>query len=45
VDITPLVTGNGSYNFGLTTTGTTAFSLASREAGVNAPQLVIEMVP
>ena len=45
VDMTPLVTGNGSYNLALTTTGGTAFSLASREAGANAPQLVIETTP
>ncbi|HJR79382.1 MAG TPA: DNRLRE domain-containing protein [Anaerolineales bacterium] len=45
VDITPLVTGNGSYNLALTTTSSTAFSLASRETGANAPQLVIETAP
>jgi len=45
VDITSLVTGNGSYNFALTTTSGTAFSLASRETGANAPQLVIETAP
>jgi hypothetical protein len=45
VDITPLVTGNGSYNIALTTTSGTAFSLASRESGANAPQLIIETVP
>ena len=45
VDITSLITGNGSYNIGLTTTSGTAFSLASRESGANAPQLVIETTP
>ena len=45
VEITPLITGNGSYNLALTTTSGTAFSLASREAGSNAPQLIIETVP
>ena len=45
VDITPLVTGNGTFNLALTTTNATAFSLASRETGVNAPQLVIETSP
>jgi hypothetical protein len=45
VDITPLITGNGSFNIALTTTSSTAFSLASRESGANAPQLVIEMEP
>jgi hypothetical protein len=45
VDITQLVTGNGTYNFALTTTSGTAFSLASRESGAHAPQLVIETAP
>ncbi|HJR79383.1 MAG TPA: DNRLRE domain-containing protein [Anaerolineales bacterium] len=45
VDITSLVTGNGAHNLALTTTSGTAFSLASREAGVNAPQLIIETIP
>jgi hypothetical protein len=45
VDITPLVTGNGTYNIALTTTSGTAFSLASREAGANAPQLIVETSP
>jgi hypothetical protein len=45
VDITPLVNGNGSYNLALTTISGTAFSLASRESGANAPQLVIETTP
>jgi len=45
VDITSLVTGNGTYNIALTTTSGTAFSLASREAGANAPQLIIETSP
>ena len=45
VDITPLITGNGSFNIALTTTSSTAFSLASREAGANAPQLIIETTP
>ena len=35
------VSGNGAYAFALTTTSATALSLASREAGANAPQLVI----
>ena len=45
VDITSLVTGNATYNIALTTTSGTAFSLASREAGANAPQLIIETGP
>ena len=35
------VSGNGTYSFGLTDPSTTALSLASRESGANAPQLVI----
>jgi hypothetical protein len=45
VDVTPLVAGNGSFNLALTTTSATAFSLASRESGANAPQLIVETVP
>ncbi len=40
VNVTALVTGNGTYSFGLTTTGA-QINLASRESGANAPQLVI----
>jgi len=42
VDVTAYVTGNGTYNLGLTTPGSTAISFASREAGANAPQLIVE---
>jgi hypothetical protein len=45
VDITPLITGNGTFNLALTTTNNTAFSLASREAGATAPQLIVEFIP
>jgi len=41
VDITSLVTGNGTINLGLYTTNTTAISFASLQSGANAPQLVI----
>lgn len=41
LDVTPYVIGNGVYSLGLTTSGSTAISLASREAGVNAPQLIL----
>ena len=44
-DVTPLITGNGTFSLALTTINTTAFSLASREAGASAPQLVIETTP
>jgi hypothetical protein len=40
VDVTPYVTGNGTFSFALTSSNATALSLASREA-TNQPQLVI----
>ena len=45
IDITPYITGNGTYNLALITPSSTAVSLASREAGVNAPQLIIQTGP
>jgi hypothetical protein len=45
VNLTSLVTGNGTYNIVLTTASSTAVSLASRESGANAPQLIIETGP
>jgi hypothetical protein len=44
VDITSLVAGNGTINLALATTSSTAVSLASRESGANAPQLIIETI-
>jgi hypothetical protein len=43
IDVTQYITGNGLYSLGLATSGSTAVSLASREAGVNAPQLVLTL--
>jgi hypothetical protein len=45
MDVTAYITANGTYNIALTTPGSTAISLASREAGANAPQLIIETAP
>jgi hypothetical protein len=45
IDVTTYVTGDGSYSLALTTLSNTAISLASRESGANAPQLVIETSP
>jgi hypothetical protein len=45
IDVTAYITGNGTYNLALTTPGSTAVSLASRESGANAPQLIIETTP
>jgi hypothetical protein len=45
MDVTAYVTGDGTYSIAVTTPGSTAVSLASREAGSNAPQLIIETGP
>lgn len=45
MDVTAYITGDGTYSIALTTPGSTAVSLASREAGANAPQLIIETGP
>jgi|GEM_PF-6152473 len=42
VDVSSVVAGEGSYSFAIKTTNTDARSYPSREAGANAPQLVIE---
>jgi hypothetical protein len=41
LDVMSYVSGNGTYSFGVTNLSSTAFSVASREAGANAPQLAI----
>ena len=41
IDITPLITGNGTFSLALTGINGTAVSLASRESGTFVPQLVI----
>ncbi len=45
IDVTTYVTGNGTYNLALTTASGTAISFVSREAGANAPQLIVETTP
>jgi hypothetical protein len=45
IDVTDYITGDGTYNLALTTSSSTAISLASREAGANAPQLIVETIP
>ena len=42
LDVTSLVTGNGTKQLALTTAGSTAISLVSRHAAANVPQLVVE---
>ncbi len=41
VNVTSYITGNGTWSLALGTSSATALSLASRESGANAPQLVI----
>jgi len=41
VDVTAFVTGNGTYSLAVTGMSSTAVSLASRETGSKAPQLII----
>lgn len=41
LDVTHYVSRNGTYSFTMTTPGSTAISLASRESGANAPRLVV----
>jgi hypothetical protein len=41
LDVTSYVTGNGTYSIGVTNLSSTAISVASRESGADAPQLVI----
>jgi acid phosphatase type 7 len=43
VDVTPYITGTGTYSLALTVPGSTAISFASREVGNNAPQLLVEI--
>ena len=43
VDVTPYITGAGTYSLALTVPGSTAISFASREVGNNAPQLLVEI--
>lgn len=45
VDVTSLVTGNGTFNLGLYTTSSTAISFNSRQASINTPQLIVEVGP
>jgi len=45
MDVTTYITGNGTFSLALTTPGSTAISLASRESGANAPQLMIQTSP
>jgi len=41
VDVTPYVTGNGTFSFGITSSSTDGADYDSRESGATAPQLVV----
>jgi hypothetical protein len=43
LDVTSYVTGEGTFSFGLSTPGSTAISLASRESITFSPQLIIDL--
>lgn len=43
LDVTPYITGEGTYTFGITTDSTTALSLQSRESGGNPALLVLNL--
>jgi chitodextrinase len=43
IDVTPYITGEGTYSFGITTPGSTTLSFAARESGANVAQLVINL--
>jgi hypothetical protein len=45
VNVTSLVTGNGTLNLGLYTSSSTAISFNSRQASTNPPQLIVEYTP
>jgi hypothetical protein len=44
VDVTALITGNGTYTLAVTTPSNTAISYASDESA-NRPQLVLDLMP
>jgi acid phosphatase type 7 len=41
MNVTSYITGNGTFSIGITDPNATAISLAARESGANAPQLVV----
>jgi hypothetical protein len=43
LDVTSYVNKEGTFSFGVTTPGTTAISLASRESGTNSPKLLVSI--
>jgi chitodextrinase len=45
LNITPYITGDGTYSLGVQTTSTSAMSFPSKEAATNKPQLILEFGP
>ena len=45
VDVTSLITGNGTYSLALTTTSNSSISYASDESATNRPELVLNFGP
>ncbi|HEY9152202.1 MAG TPA: DNRLRE domain-containing protein [Anaerolineales bacterium] len=43
LDVTPYITGEGTFSFGISTSGSTEINLASRESGADSPQLVVDL--
>lgn len=43
LDVTPYITGEGVYSFGLSTPSSSTLSMASRETGATAAQLVLDL--
>ena len=42
IDVSSYIKGEGTYSFGLNTTGDKPVNLATREAGLDAPQLIVQ---
>jgi chitodextrinase len=43
IDVSPYITGEGTYSFGITTPGTSTLSFAAKESGSNAAQLIVNL--
>lgn len=43
LDVTSYVIAEGTFSFGVSTSGSTALSLASRESGANSPKLIVSL--
>jgi chitodextrinase len=42
-DVSPYITGEGTYSFGITTPGSSTLSFAAKESGANPAQLVVNL--